>query len=132
MTIDKLLENLKKFRGTCAPSSWKRRKFSYENDYISGVQVDSSNKWTGLPHNSDMSKMWSIIVKKKKDFTKLSNYIILRSLIDMDTTMINKGQNKGCFGIRLYGMNEESTAGIISKVLDFIFQASTEVCAGVR
>ena len=69
-----------------------------------------------------MEKQWSIIIDKKKDFTSLPNFSLLKEQGILTLTPVSKGENKGCFGIRLYGMKKDPDEGIIKKLLDFIFE----------
>lgn len=114
--IEELLEYKK---GTCDRRWKKSQKFSYENDYIELVSLDSSNKWLS---STEMEKQWSIIIEKKKDFTLLPNFSLLKEQGLLTLTPVNNGANKGCFGIRLYGMKKDPDEGIIKKLLDFIFE----------
>lgn len=114
--IEELLEYKK---GTCDRRWKKSQKFSYENDYIELVSLDSSNKWLS---SIEMEKQWSIIIEKKKDFTLLPNFSLLKEQGLLTLTPVNNGANKGCFGIRLYGMKKDPDEGIIKKLLDFIFE----------
>ena len=114
--IEELLEYKK---GTCDRRWKKSQKFSYENDYIELVSLDSSNKWLS---STEMEKQWSIIIEKKKDFTSLPNFSLLKEQGLLTLTPVNNGANKGCFGIRLYGMKKDPDEGIIKKLLDFIFE----------
>jgi len=96
---------------------------TYENEYIVLKRVDTSNKWLGTPHNSEMEKMWSIIVKVKKDFTKLTNYQNLKKIIKLKTTPVKgaKSTFAGCYGIRLYGLKKDPSAQILNAILNYIF-----------
>ena len=114
--IEELLEYKK---GTCDRRWKKSQKFSYKNDYIELVSLDSSNKWLS---STEMEKQWSIIIEKKKDFTLLPNFSLLKEQGLLTLTPVNNGANKGCFGIRLYGMKKDPDEGIIKKLLDFIFE----------
>lgn len=114
--IEELLEYKK---GTCDRRWKKSQKFSYENDYIELVSLDSSNKWLS---STEMEKQWSIIIEKKKDFTLLPNFSLLKEQGLLTLTPVNNGANKGCSGIRLYGMKKDPDEGIIKKLLDFIFE----------
>lgn len=114
--VEELLEYKK---GTCDRRWKKSQKFSYENDYIELVSLDSSNKWLS---STEMEKQWSIIVDKKKDFTSLPNFSLLKERGILTLTPVSNGANKGCFGIRLYGMKKDPDEEIIKKLLDFIFE----------
>lgn len=114
--IEELLEYKK---GTCDRRWKKSQKFLYENDYIELVSLDSSNKWLS---STEMEKQWSIIIDKKKDFTSLPNFSLLKEQGILTLTPVSNGANKGCCGIRLYGMKKDPDEGIIKKLLDFIFE----------
>ena len=81
------------------------------------MRIDSSNRWV-TP--TEMEKQWSIIIDKKKDFTSLPNFSLLKKEGIITLTPVNNGENKGCFGIRLYGMKKDPDAHIIKTLLDFI------------
>jgi hypothetical protein len=36
--------------------------FKYENEYIKVLRIDASNKWTGIPHESDMDKNTTLVI----------------------------------------------------------------------
>ena len=106
-----IIEELLEYKKGAAGHSWKKLKgFSYNNDYISLVRIDSSNRWV-TP--TEMEKQWSIIIDKKKDFTSLPNFSLLKKEGIITLTPVNNGENKGCFGIRLYGMKKDPDEKII-------------------
>ncbi|MGN0813059.1 MAG: hypothetical protein ACI4MQ_06100 [Candidatus Coproplasma sp.] len=97
---------------------------NYENQYVSVIEVASSNKWLGEPHNSLMDKMWSIIVDVKKDFTNLPTFrSLLQAGLNLGITPVLKGKHKGKFGIRIYGMKKEPNQHLLKELLDFIFES---------
>ncbi len=100
----------------------KDEQYSYNNEYISVLRIASSYKWTKDPIHNYMSKMWSIVVDIKKNFTKLENYIKLKNNIDIAITPVNSGKYKGYHGIRIYGMTQEPDIQIISEILNYIFK----------
>lgn len=115
--INKLNAIEKTYRG------WmKEEGFEYENEYIKVVSIDCSNKHT----NNDMSKQWSIILRIKKDFSKLVSFKKLLDSKDVDIKLTPvKGltsKNAGCYGIRVYNMKGNPTNEIVIQILDFIFQ----------
>lgn len=115
----RIIEELLEYKKGNAGHSWKKLKgFSYDNDYISLVRIDSSNRWV-TP--IEMEKQWSIIIDKKKDFALLPNFSLLNKEGILTLTPVNNGENKGCFGIRLYGMKKDPDEKIIKNLLDFIF-----------
>ena len=93
----------------------------FSNEYISVKRLDSSNKWLGVPHASEMEKMWSIIVDLKKEIRTLPKYRELSRVIDIRLTPVKKGELAGCYDIRIYGMKREPTSTIIYDILNFIF-----------
>lgn len=95
--------------------------FNYENDYIKVLRIDSSNKWKGVPHYSDMDKQWSILVERKKEFTQLNHFKDLSLILDIAVTPIFKGVHKGNYGIRIYHMAQNPDKTIIKLILDYIF-----------
>ena len=96
--------------------------FKYENEYIKVLRIDSSNKWQGVPHQSDMDKQWGIILNVKKDFYHLQNFQNLYSSIDIDVTPVTRGINKGNYGIRIYHMAQNPNEEIVQQILDYIFE----------
>lgn len=114
--VEELLEYKK---GVCDRRWKKSQKFSYKNDYIDLISLDSSNKWLST---TEMEKQWSIIVNKKKEFSSLPSFSLLREQGLLTLTPVNSGENKGYFGIRLYGMKKAPNEEIIRKLLDFIFE----------
>lgn len=95
--------------------------FKYENDYIKVLRIDSSNRWLGTPHKSDMDKQWGIIVEIKKDFYDLQNFKNLKDAINIDVTPVTKGVNKGKYGIRIYHLAQNPNQKIIGQILNYIF-----------
>lgn len=115
-----LIEELLEYKKGVCDRRWKKsQKFSYKNGYIDLVSLDSSNKWLS---STEMEKQWSIIINKKKEFSSLPNFSLLKERGLLTLTPVNSGENKGCFGIRLYGMKKDPDAEIIKKLLDFIFE----------
>lgn len=91
---------------------------NYENEYISVLRVDSSNKWIG---QNKMTKSWAIIVDIKKPFTSLANFVQLSQVIDVKITPVKRGVLQGNYGIRFYGMKQNPDEKIITDILNFIF-----------
>ena len=108
-------------RGECDRRWKKSQQITYRNEYIELVSLDSSNKWLS---STEMEKQWSIVVDKKKDFTSLPNYLFLKEDGILKLTPVQNGKNKGCFGIRLYGMKRDPDEEIVNKLLDFIFEGA--------
>ena len=106
-------------QGACDRRWEKAQKFSYVNEYIELVRVDSSNNWLS---STEMTKQWSIIVHKKKEFTTLPNCILLEEHGFLKITPVQNGENAGCFGIRLYGMKKNPNEGIVKRLLNYIFE----------
>ncbi|MBO5885126.1 MAG: hypothetical protein J6Q51_04945 [Clostridia bacterium] len=96
--------------------------FKYENEYIKVLRIDASNKWTGIPHKSDMDKQWGIIIDIKKDFRFLQNYKKLTTVLDIDITPVHRGKNKGKYGIRIYHMAQNPNEEIVQQILNYIFE----------
>ncbi|MBQ3492814.1 MAG: hypothetical protein IJA88_01760 [Clostridia bacterium] len=96
---------------------------NYSNEYISFIRMDSSNNWLGEPHLSPMTKMWSIIIDIKEDFSTL---LTLKKLIqagfNIKITKVKRGKHKGKYGIRIYDMKKEPNQTLVKILLDFIFQ----------
>ena len=123
MTIAELSQKLSYYKSNVTSRSWTKTKesVSFSNDYIHVKRLDSSNKWLGVPHASEMEKMWSIIIALKKDFRLFPNYREISKILDIRITPVTKGELQGCYGIRIYGMKKEPTSSIIYDILNFIF-----------
>lgn len=94
----------------------------FENEYISVLRVDSSNKWIDKA-SGKLSKQWGIIIDIKKDFTMLPGYRDLqRNYPNIAVTPVTRGEMLGCYGIRIYDMRQEPTKEIIEDILNYIFQ----------
>ena len=120
MTAFDLKARLDNYNQCETQRSWIKTQglLSYENEYLSVVRVDSSNKWVG---QDKMEKMWSIIFVPKKSFISLPNYRTLKSVIDITVTPVTHGKLKGYYGLRIYGMKRDPNENIVKEILDFIF-----------
>ena len=123
MTIEELANRLSYYQTGITSRAWSKTKvlISFENEYIKVRRLDSSNKWLGIPHKSDMEKMWSIIIDLKKDFRTLSKYRELHNILDIKLNSVTKGELAGCYGLRIYGMKKEPNSSIIYDILNYIF-----------
>lgn len=123
MNISDLLQKIKPYKTGTTSRSWIKTKNSiyFSNEYIEVKRLDSSNKWLGTPHASEMGKMWSIIIDLKKNFCSLLNYCELSKVLDIRLTQVTRGEFKGYWGIRIYGMKQEPTVDIIYDILNYIF-----------
>ena len=79
MNISDLLQKIKPYKTGTTSRSWTKTKNSiyFSNEYIEVKRLDSSNKWLGTPHASEIGKMWSIIIDLKKIFVRflvIANY----------------------------------------------------------
>lgn len=101
--------------------NWKKTDsmLVYENEYIKLLRVDSSNHHID---NGKMSKMWSLIVKIKKDFRRLPHYCDLTRYYDIRVTPVRSGEMEGYYGIRLYDLKKDPNPLIVKTLLDFIFE----------
>ena len=45
----------------------------------------------------------------------------LKQHFDIDVTPVTRGVNKGCYGIRFYGMKKNPSLSFVEVLLDFIF-----------
>ena len=124
MTTIELLQKIEPYQTGTASRSWTktRESINYNNEYIDVKRLDSSNKWLGTPHASEIEKMWSIIIELKKDFCALPKYRELSKILNIKLTPVTKGESKGCWGIRIYKMKQEPTRDIVYDILDYIFQ----------
>lgn len=126
LTLESLQEKLSHYNSAKSRTnrSWTMDHWmltGYQNEYIEVLRIDSSNKWLGRPHYSEMGKMWSIIVKKKKNFSQLENYIALKHILNIKLTPVTKGTYVGNYGIRIYNMKYEPDREILLSILTFIF-----------
>ena len=123
MTIIDLQNRLIPYQTNTTQRSWVKTKeyIHFDNDYITVKRLDSSNKWLGVPHHSEMEKMWSIIIELKKDIRRLPKYQELTRILDIKLTPVTRGELAGAYGIRIYGMKKEPTSSIIYDILNFIF-----------
>ncbi len=115
-----ILDRLSFYKEGETTHGWKSfQDISYENEFISLISVGSSNKWLS---DGGMDKQWSIIVKPKQDFSSLPNFMSLRNKNIVSFTEVRRGENVGCFGIRLYEMSKDPDEEIIIDLLNFIFE----------
>lgn len=115
-----ILDRLSFYKEGETTHGWKSfQDISYENEFISLISVGSSNKWLS---DVEMDKQWSIIVKPKQDFSNLPNFMFLRDKNIVSLTEVRRGENVGCFGIRLYEMSKDPDEEIIINLLNFIFE----------
>lgn len=122
MTIKKLNEEIEKFRNTKTEQGTLRlHEFNYENKYMKAKFVETSNATGGKEIIN--GKQWSILFELKENFQHFSSWkVLLRNLDDrINITEVKYGQNKGCWGIRLYHLSKNPTDEIIKSILDFIF-----------
>ena len=123
MTYTELSQKLFYYKTNTTSRAWTKTRevVRFSNDYLTVKRLDSSNKWLGEPHQSEMEKMWSIIVDIKKDFRFLPKYRELLQLLEIKVTPVTRGELEGCYGIRIYGMRQEPRATIIYDILNYIF-----------
>lgn len=123
MTFNELSQKINFYKISTTSRSWTKTKEAvyFNNEYLTVRRLDSSNKWLGVPHASEMEKMWSIIIDLKKDFRLLPKYRELLQVLDIKLTPVIKGELSGCVGIRIYGMKKEPTSSIIYDILNYIF-----------
>ena len=122
LTFDKLNGEMQNFAVGETERSYTEHQLNYENEYISCRCYNSSNKW--IDRTKDvMSKSWSIIYDRKKRIENLTNFMQLSRHYDIQVTPVKTGKNKGCYGIRIYGMKKKPTEKIIKMVLDYIFSS---------
>ena len=122
MLVENLIQKLQSFRNSgTEQKSLRDYPLQFENEYIFVRCVETSNKAGG--EKIINGKQWNIIVDIKNPFVNLSKWRELRnksaSLIDI--TPVNKGRNKGAFGIRFYEMSKNPTDEFIKLLLEFVF-----------
>ena len=80
--MENLLLKLNPYKMSQTDRTWTKEysMLKYDNKYISVLRIDSSNKWIEIDGVKSMSKMWSIIVCIKQDFTKLQQYLELKTI----------------------------------------------------
>ena len=120
MTITELMNKFNAFDSGETVRSWTRDPIMlhYENEYMKCVRVDSSNHH--VPNNK-MTKMWSIIFEKKRDFGGLPKCKELAKNMNVKITPVRTGALKGCWGLRIYDVHQEPTREMVKMILDFIF-----------
>ena len=120
MTAQEINNLIDKYNSTETQRSWIKDQslIKYDNEYVSVIRVDSSNKWIGY---DKMTKMWSIIIEIRKSFTYLPNYKALQNFLNLKITPVNRGRLVGHYGIRIYDMKKDPDYQIIRAILDFIF-----------
>lgn len=117
-----LISNLKQCQnGEIDKAIVMYNNLNFENEFIKLVRIDSSNKWEGTPHHSEMCKQWSIIIELKKRFTDLEGYKYLQKFFRIKVTPVVKGENKGCYGIRIYDMKKNPSILLVKDLLNAIF-----------
>lgn len=120
MTITDLINQFNAFDTGETVRSFTRdsKMIHYENEYLKCVRVDSANRHIA---NNEMSKQWSIIFEKKKDFGNLPNYRELQARMNAKITPIRRGELEGCWGLRIYNVHKEPNREMVKMILDFIF-----------
>ena len=79
MNISDLLQKIKPYKTGTTSRSWIKTKNSiyFSNEYIEVKRLDSSNKWLGTPHASEMGKCGVLLLTLKKIFVRfliIANY----------------------------------------------------------
>lgn len=119
MTLEQIKSLLNDCNNGAMDRTYKTRQGGfYANELIRVVAIDSSNNWI---NKNDMTKMWSIIFEMKKDIRFLQRYKELNKNLNIKITPVKRGQNKGCYGIRIYHLKQEPRASVVKAILDFIF-----------
>lgn len=122
MTIKKLNEEIERFRNSKTYQGTLRlHPFNYENKYIKARFVETSNAVGGKEIIN--GKQWSILFELKESFQHFPKWRTLLQVFEdrINITEVKYGQNRGCWGIRLYHLSKNPTDEIIKKILDFIF-----------
>jgi hypothetical protein len=121
LPTENIFSEVQEFMTGSIDKGFSEKTLVYDNDYITTVCFNHSNKWLGKPNESDMEKMWSIIYIPKKEFSKLNNWKQLCNHFDIIISEVTKGKNKGCYGIRIKGMKKNPNETIIRNILNYIF-----------
>ena len=118
--LSEMIAKINSFKSGNADRRWKMKdqELVFDNEYITVVRVDSSNKWVS---STEMEKQWGIIFIMKKDFTHLPKYKELSSHCDIAVTPVRTGKNAGCYGLRVYRMRRDPDEKILAEILDYIF-----------
>ena len=118
--ISDLVAKINLFKSGSVDRRWKMKnqEFSFDNEYITVVRIDSSNKWIS---STEMEKQWGIIFEMKKDFTFLPKYKELTSHCDIAVTPVRSGKNAGCYGLRVYKMKRDPDEEVLTDILNYIF-----------
>lgn len=120
MKITDIVEIVNSFKSGSADRRWKMKdqELAFDNEYITVIRVDSSNKWVS---STEMEKQWGIIFEMKKDFTYLPRYKELVAHCDIAVTPVRTGKNAGCYGLRVYKMKKDPDLEILAEILNYIF-----------
>ena len=118
--ISDIVARINSYKTGNADRRWKMKnqELVFDNEYITVIRVDSSNKWIS---STEMEKQWGIIFKMKKDFTHLPKYKELSSQCDIAVTPVRTGKNAGCYGLRVYKMKRDPDQEILTEILNYIF-----------
>ena len=59
MTFDQLSQKINFYKNSNTSRSWTKTKKAvyFNNEYLNVGRLDSSNKWLGVPHASEMEKI---------------------------------------------------------------------------
>lgn len=121
MKIEELKQVLNLFNDISETNKhWEGRQMFYENDYIKIVRLDDSNRHNKYNYNK-LDKMWSIVYSAKQPFSHLPNFKIFQKEYNAYISPVLRGENKGCFAIRIPDMKECPNIEIAKQILDFIF-----------
>ena len=122
MTTKEIYEKLLSFKEGSTQQSWKKDLlFPFDNEYITLVRVDTSNKSGGPSVNC--GKQWSLIIELKRPFYGLETWRSLEKYMgnDIDVTQVKKGVNNGKWVIRFYRMSKDPNREILESFLNYIF-----------
>ena len=120
MKITDIVDRINSFKSGSADRRWKMKdqELAFDNEYITVIRVDSSNKWVS---STEMEKQWGIIFEMKKNFTHLPKYKELASHCNIAVTPVRTGKNAGCYGLRVYRMKRDPDLEILAEILNYIF-----------
>ncbi len=122
MTTDEIYAKLLYFKHGETEQFWKKEPMiPFDNDYITLIRVDSSNKAGGS--SVKQGKQWSLIIDLKRSIIGFDTWRRLKSKMgdELTITRVTKGENIGKYGIRLYQMSKNPTPEIVDELLKYIF-----------
>jgi hypothetical protein len=121
--INEIIRRLEQFKGGETEQHWVMLappSFTFENEYIKVLRLDTSNPSGGAGIGS--GKRWGIIIEIKRNFEFLPNWRALRERLGDDIRITPRRGYPNQYGIRLYHMSRNMNTKVIEELLAFIFE----------